>query len=125
MSEWFEFTGKNVPSSKNSKQWTGNKLIKSPLCQEYELWAGPYFLMHKKAWKQVMKGIEYPVKVEFFFNRDSNRRFDYINITQLVADLMVKFGYIEDDDAKHFIPIFTGYDVVSPKESGFKMRIVD
>ena len=122
---WLDFTGRNVPSSKNSKQWTGTRLIKSELCQEYERWSAPLFLMHKRAWKRNLKLHEYPVTVEFYFMRDSHRRFDYINITQLVADLMVKFGYIEDDDADHFNPVFTGYEVTGKDKSGFRMRIKD
>lgn len=121
MNQWLYFTGRNVPSSKNNKKWTGKILIKNKLSLDYEKWSAPLFLQNKRKWKQQMT--EYPVNVEFYFYRDSKRRFDYINCLQIIADLMQFHGYIEDDDADHFIPIFSGYEVTDKEHSGFRMRI--
>ena len=52
-----------------------------------------------------------PYKVGLFFVRDSKRRFDYINACQIVADMMVDEGWIDDDDSSNFVPIFLGYSV--------------
>ena len=52
-----------------------------------------------------------PYKVGLFFVRDSKRRFDYINACQIVADLMVDEGWIEDDDSTNFVPVFLGFSV--------------
>lgn len=51
------------------------------------------------------KDIEYPVKVKFFFVRDSKRRFDFLNAAQIIADLLVAHGFIEDDNMDCFIPV--------------------
>jgi hypothetical protein len=47
----------------------------------------------------------YPVKVGFHFIRKDNRRFDFHNALQVVADRMVHHQWIEDDDIEHFIPV--------------------
>lgn len=118
------FTGRNVPSSKNMKQWTGKMLIKNKLSQDYEKWIGPLMILNRPAWKKQLEKAQYPIKVSFYFYRDSKRRFDYINVTQIIADLMQKYNYIEDDDASHFIPVFEGYEVTAKSKSGFIMRII-
>lgn len=59
----------------------------------------------------MFQGKEHPYRVGVFFVRDSKRRFDYINIFQVVADLMVMNGLIEDDSADFLIPVFLGYKV--------------
>lgn len=52
-----------------------------------------------------------PYKVGLFFVRDSKRKFDFINACQIVADMMVEEGWIEDDNADFFTPVFLGYSV--------------
>ncbi|WP_064590732.1 hypothetical protein [Streptobacillus moniliformis] len=105
------FISGNVPSSKNSKQWTGKFLINSKTVQKY-------LKEHKKEWKdnkdkflEMIKGKELPLKVGFYFIRDSKRDFDYNNASQLPQDLMVELSWIEDDCARCLIPIFKGYEV--------------
>ena len=53
---------------------------------------------------------EYPVKISFKFIRKSKHKFDYINPAQTVQDLMVKNGWIEDDNAEFMIPVFEQYE---------------
>lgn len=81
-------------------------------------------ILNRPAWKKQLEKAQYPIKVSFYFYRDSKRRFDYINVTQIIADLMQKYNYIEDDDASHFIPVFEGYEVTAKSKSGFIMRII-
>jgi hypothetical protein len=126
MNEWLEFTGLNVPSSKNSKTWTGKILIKSKLCQRYIKWAEPLFKANKPLWEsQIQKVEQLPIKVEFYFYRDSKRHWDFINILQIIADIMQAEGYLENDDTTHFIPYYTGEEVVKKDKAGFKMRIIE
>lgn len=122
--DYIYFIGKNVASSKNTRQWVGKRLIMSKTAREYTKWADIPFRVNKPLWDYKIKGYEYPVKVGFYFYRDSKRRFDYINIVQIIADLMQKHGYIDDDDALHFIPVFEGFEVTKKEQSGFKMRIL-
>ena len=124
MNEWIEFIGKNVPSSKNGKRWTGKILIKSKLCQEYIKWSEPIFKANKALWDAQMNKVEqFPIKVEFYFYRDSKRHWDFINIVQIIADIMQAEEYLEDDDTLHFIPVYAGEEVTKKNKSGFKMRI--
>ena len=126
MNEWLEFTGLNVPSSKNSKTWTGKILIKSKLCQRYIKWAEPLFKANKPLWdSQMDKVVQLPIKVEFYFYRDSKRHWDFINILQIIADIMQAEEYLENDDTTHFIPYYAGEEVVKKDKAGFKMRIIE
>ena len=126
MNGWIEFTGLNVPSSKNSKTWTGKILIKSKLCQRYIKWAEPLFKANKPLWESQMQKVEQlPIKVEFYFYRDSKRHWDFINILQIIADIMQAEGYLENDDTTNFIPYYAGEEVVKKDKAGFKMRIIE
>ena len=126
MNEWIEIRGLNVPSSKNSKTWTGKILIKSKLCQRYIKWAEPLFKANKPLWESQMQKVEQlPIKVEFYFYRDSKRLWDLINILQIIADIMQEERYLENDDTTHFVPYYAGEEVVKKDKAGFKMRIIE
>lgn len=99
----------NVPSSKNSKQWTGRFLIPSKTTTRYVRATKMEYMINQTKFKQMFT--KYPYSVGLYFIRNSKRHFDYINACQIVADLMVKYGWIEDDDADHFVPVFLGYHV--------------
>lgn len=105
----------NVPSSKNSKQWTGYALIDSVTTRRYKREHVFEYTMMKKSFQKLFEGERKPLKVGLYFVRDSRRRFDYINVCQVIADLMVKYEWIEDDSAEYFIPIFLGYHVDKKK----------
>ena len=110
-----------VASSKNSRRnfygfnpKTGKKgmnSLPSAFASEYMGNALKQLLVHRIAWFEgvrcVLLGKE--LEVGFFFNRKTNRRFDYINILQSVADQMVKARYIEDDCVEFFKPVFLGW----------------
>ncbi len=50
-------------------------------------------------------GCSKPVIVGFHFVRDSKRKFDIINAMQIICDLLVAHGFIEDDNMDYFIPV--------------------
>lgn len=107
----------NVPSSKNSKQIfknqktgkmfiTSSKTVKAYLSNfeyQYDIFA--------KEFKKEIKSRAKPYKIGFYFVRDSKRKFDYININQIVQDLMVQHGWLLDDNCEELIPVFLGYEV--------------
>ena len=68
-----------------------------------------HYLKYKIPFKNITKNKEYPVTVSFLFVRGSKHRFDYINPAQTVQDLMVKNGWIEDDNCEYIIPQFEPY----------------
>lgn len=101
----------NVASSKNGRRNFKRRSLPSVACEKYykiseDDWSCP---LNKKKFLAMIKGKTAPYKVEFTFVRDSKRRFDYINPCQTVQDLMVKKGWIEDDNANYIIPYFAPY----------------
>ena len=102
----------NVASSKNGRQWTGKRSVASKSCQKYykvskDEWACP---INKAKFLAGLKDKTAPYQVEFKFVRDSRRRFDYINPCQTVQDLMVKAGWLVDDNSDYIIPVFAPYE---------------
>ena len=113
----------NVPSSKNSKRWTGKMLINSKTVMNYIKKSAGYYLRYKQDFKNQTKNNEYPVTVSFKFIRGSRHKFDYINPAQTVQDLMVKNGWIEDDNTEFIIPYFEPYEY-DKENPGVYIRII-
>ena len=79
---------------------------------------------NKDKFNELTKDKELPLRIGFYFYRDSKRKFDFVNIVQEPLDLFQQYGYIEDDDTKHVIPIYLGEEVVKKKNSGFYVEIL-
>ena len=104
------FISNNVPSSKNGKRWTGKYLIHSKTTMNYIKNTKEEYVMNKEKFHYMIKEKEIPYKVSFKFHRSTRRKFDYINPAQTVQDLMVKYGWIEDDNCNYIIPYFEEYE---------------
>jgi hypothetical protein len=104
----------NVPSSKNGRIFAKGRSLPSASCAKYYKASKKYWedKANKAAFLKMVGVKEFPIKVEFHFIRDSRRRFDYINPAQTIQDLMVKHGWLDDDNADYIIPVFKpyGYD---------------
>ena len=111
----FKLIGKNVPSSKNAKQWTGKMLISNKLTQEYYKWAVPKIAELKPDLLSELEGKEKPYRFHYTFIRDSARRWDFANIVQSISDLLVKCNVIPDDNTKVYIPIYEGEELTRDK----------
>lgn len=97
----------NVPSSKNSRMMTkSGLLIKPPLCFKYEKATKDIFVEKSKEFREYVGEIDKPLFIRLHFVRDSKRRCDFHNLTQFIADLLVKNGWIEDDNMNQvfFVP---------------------
>lgn len=103
------FVSGNVPSSKNSKQWTGRMLIDSKASREYRKDTEEYWSLFRQSFLDMFYEHEQPWKVGLYFVRKSKHKFDYINACQIIADLMTEYGWIIDDNADFFVPVFLGY----------------
>lgn len=124
----------NTPSSKNSKRIititnkkTGKKttrLINSEVTEKYIKNSKADWLINKNEFLKMLKGKEKPYKVELYFIRDSKRKFDYINVAQIVFDLMQEYEYIENDDYINVVPIFKGYRV-DKANAGVEINILN
>ncbi len=100
----------NVPSSKNSKRWTGKMLINSKTVMRYIKSSQTDYIINKPKFKEMCQDKIFPVTVSFKFIRGSKHKFDYINPAQTVQDLMVKNFWIEDDNCDFMIPCFEPYE---------------
>ena len=100
----------NVPSSKNSKQWTGKYLVNSKTVQKYIKDTKGYWSYYRNDFSKLLIGKEKPYKISLKFIRGSRRKFDYINPCQTIHDLMVKNNWLEDDNCNEILPIFEVYE---------------
>jgi Holliday junction resolvase RusA-like endonuclease len=78
---------------------------------------------NKDKFLEMLKGKRKPYKIEFTFVRNSRRKFDYINPAQTVQDMMVKYGYLEDDNVTIMIPFFGKYSV-DKEGAGVYIRVL-
>lgn len=100
----------NMPSSKNSKTWTGKFLVWSKTAQRYVKDTKKQYKANASIFQQLIKDKPKPYKVGFKFIRKSKHKFDYVNPLQTCLDLMVRNGWIDDDNADEIIPIFLPYE---------------
>ena len=91
-------------------------LIHSKATRNYIRDTKQFYIKNKKEFDSQVVGqlgpeTDYPLHIDFYFIRNSRRKFDYINPAQTVQDLMVKWGWIEDDNCDIIIPHFSGHHV--------------
>lgn len=111
----------NVPSLKNSKIMTKRGIFHSKTVSKYLQKIGvkkysskgyenyktrPNLFLHAIGdLKKAIKGQKPPAVIGFFFIRGTRHRFDFVNVCQIICDLLVAHGVIEDDDVSHLVPI--------------------
>jgi hypothetical protein len=120
------YIGGNVASSKNSNGFnTQTKTsYKSKTTYNYIKSTAKEYALLANTFRTMLKGKTPPYRVEFTFIRDSKRRFDYCNAIQLCADMMVEYGWIEDDNADIFLPVFAPYQY-KKNDGGVIIRVLD
>jgi hypothetical protein len=112
----------SVPSSKNSKVWTGRYLVWSKSAQKYKKDTKDYWIKYKDLFISGSTSTK-PIRVSFTFVRGSKHKFDYVNPLQTILDLMVEYKWIEDDNADEIIPVFGKYKYDKEKP-GIYIRIL-
>lgn len=134
----------NVPSSKNSKVKTATGLFNSKTVSKYLQSLGVKSYSSKNGvqeyktrpnlFRQAVElaciKTDYPIILGMHFVRDSRRRFDFNNVSQVVCDLMVAHGFIEDDDCDHLyaVPLWMtigGFYHVDKKAPGVFLEVLD
>ena len=85
-------------------------LISSKAPRKYIKATSPYYTLYKQSFIEAVKNKPLPYNIGFKFIRGTKHRFDYVNPLQTVQDLMVKFGWIEDDNAEFILPYFIQYE---------------
>lgn len=114
----------NVPSSKNSRQWTGKYFVVSKTVQKWKALTKPVWIKYKDDFVKAIEGKELPLKIEMEFIRGSRHKFDYINPAQTIQDEMVHHGWLEDDNCTIMIPFFKEYSY-NKEEPGVYIRILE
>ncbi len=95
----------SVPSSKNSKIITRNRrLIWSKAASLYRKNSREEFLKNKEYFLSMLNGKEKPYIICFHFVRVTKHKYDFVNVVQTLQDLMVDYGYIEDDNVDIMLP---------------------
>ena len=112
----------NVPSSKNSRRWTGKFFIASKTVMKYRKDTAKVYKKLAVSFIKEFNKYELPVSVTFKFYRGTRHKFDYVNPLQTVQDDMVKHGWIEDDNCEFIIPSFKPYEY-NKKEPGVIIEI--
>jgi hypothetical protein len=100
-----------VPSSKNSKVWTGKFLVSSKLVTKWTKLTKQHFEINRDNFLRLIEDKDCPLRIRFTFVRDSRRKFDYINPLQTIQDAMVRHKWIPDDNCDIMIPEFGLYSV--------------
>jgi hypothetical protein len=109
----------NVPSSKRGKVKADRGLFHSPAVRKYLQFIGvkryghDYVENYKTRpnlfdtpdMRREFSGCEYPVTVGVHFVRRTKSRFDWINMCQIVFDLLVAHRVIPDDDINNLLPV--------------------
>ena len=113
----------NVPSSKNSKQWTGKMLINSKATRTYIKNSTEFYMKYRVDFQKMLKGKEKPYKLSLKFIRGTKHKFDYINPAQTIHDMMVKFNWIKDDNCNEIMPIFEEYKY-DKDNPGVKIKVI-
>ena len=110
----YQLRGMQVPSSKNSKRIITKpypRLINNERALKYYDWCLPQLEEMKLKLHIDLQSKEKPYKFHFYFFRKDKRKWDFVNILQIVADSLQKAEIIPDDCVDWFIPIFDGYEV--------------
>lgn len=114
----------NVPSSKNSKVWTGRFLVQSAAVKKYLKLYEKQFILHRNQFLKMIKGKSKPLNIKFRYVRATRQRFDFINMAQIVQDLMVKHHWIEDDDYTNLVPHFEPGVAVDKTNAGVEITVL-
>lgn len=125
------FLAGSVPSSKNSQIMTKKGLFKSSTVSHYLQFLGvaKYSSLRKTyenyktkgrinlieqikpKFLELAKGKPLPLRIGFYFIRQTTTKFDYANMVQILSDLFTAHDLIVDDNMKCFVPVFLGYKV--------------
>lgn len=98
------FISSNVPSSKNSRVWTGRFSVESKRVQQYRRETKEQFLKNKELFLSMIKDKEKPYLIGFHFVRGNRHKWDLINMLQIVQDLFVAESWLQDDNCDEMIP---------------------
>jgi Holliday junction resolvase RusA-like endonuclease len=122
------FISGNTPSSKNGKRIVRmgkfSKLINSALVMSYKDRVKIEFEAYRKTFRDVVKGKPLPYHIKLTFVRDSKRRFDFNNASQVIFDLMQEYKWLPDDSYKYVVPVFSPQVIVDKEKAGVFIEVL-
>lgn len=111
-------TSKGVFSSKKVKKYlnklgiqtysSSKKIVKGYVSRENE------FEILKKEFEKLLENKTFPLLLGFHFIRDSKRKFDFGNATEIIFDLLTAHDIIPDDNISYIIPSIMSIDGILP-----------
>jgi len=116
----FIFIPGEVPSSKNSRiaiqTETTNKTIPSKATRSYKKESANTYKDLRGDFHKMVEGLHPPFTVYYKLVRKRKAEFDFHNAIQIIADMMVLHGWLQNDDSKtvRFIPLLEIYDSENP-----------
>lgn len=110
----------NVPSSKNGRI---SNSVPSKSTLMYMAMTKKYWIRHKDEFREALLGICRPYYIEFTFIKKTEVLYDYINAAQIVQDMMVKYGWIDEDNVYAIKPYF-GDPIKNKDNPGLIIKIL-
>ena len=102
-------------SSKNSKRIVhfGNRpaLISSKAYMASIKPIEQQLVLNRYKWLKEIENASKPLKIAFKIYRKTKRKFDYQNILAGFSDMLVRCGWLIDDNADEFLPVYVQYEV--------------
>lgn len=97
----------NVPSSKNNRRNFRGISLYSKVAENYVKITKAMFLDNKQQFLSMLEGKSKPYIIGFHFIRQSKHQFDFTNAVEILADLMQKYEWLENDNMDNaiFVPI--------------------
>lgn len=118
----------NVPSSKNSRVWTGKYFVVSKAVTNWRKATKEWWEDNKDDFIEAIKEKEKPMKIGFHFIREQKRLYDFVNPLQTVQDEMVKHDWLKDDNVEEMFPfpikIKGKYTTHNKEEPGVIIKIM-
>jgi len=99
-------------------------IISSDRHKKYVDQTAPFWKSMAPMFRNKAKNLPKPLRVSFEFTRGSRHKFDYTNALDTIQDLMVKYGWIDDDNADELIPVIVPYNY-NKEEPGVTITILD
>ena len=118
----------NVPSSKNNKQVFAKYgkvfFTDSPQTKRYRKETVEQYRINRDIFLSLTKDKPLPLNVRFKFTRDTRRLFDFVNMAQVVLDLMTEYGWISDDNYTIINPSFDPVVIIDKINPGVKIKVL-
>jgi hypothetical protein len=128
----------NTPSLKNSKVKTSKGIFSSKTVKKYLGLLGIQtyssskktvkgYVTRDNEFEKLRKGFEvlmedkgFPLLLGFHFVRDTKRKFDFGNATEIIFDLLTAHDIIPDDNISFIIPSIMSKDGVLPSSTNMR-----